>query len=119
MAEPPKNIHRFEGLLDTGVTNSCISSEVVRRLQLEPIGKRSIHTAAGESVVNNYSVSVVVFLESDPATVLCQHVNAAEFTPSPGLDVLIGLDIISQGILVVTRDTFVFTKPPSGGAQTW
>lgn len=111
LAEPPEKIQRFEGLLDTGATNSCISSEVVRRLQLEPIGKRSIHTAAGESVVNNYSVSVVVFLESDPATVLCQHVNAAEFTPSPGLDVLIGLDIISQGILVVTRDTFVFTIP--------
>ena len=65
LAEPPEKIQRFEGLLDTGATNSCISSEVVRRLQLEPIGKRSIHTAAGESVVNNYSVSVVVFLEND------------------------------------------------------
>lgn len=108
---PSQDILRFEGLLDTGATNSCISPAVVRRLQLEPIGRSPIHTAAGEAVVSNYSVSIVVFLESEPVTVLCRHVTAAAFTPSPGLDVLIGLDIISQGILVVTRDTFVFTIP--------
>lgn len=107
----PEDIPRFEGLLDTGATQSCVSPEVARRLQLEPIGIRPMQSAAGVSLVSTYSVSIVVFLEIDPVTVLCQHVNAAEFMPPQGLDVLIGLDIISQGVLVVTRDAFVFTIP--------
>ena len=107
----PEDIPRFEGLLDTGATQSCISPEVAKRLQLEPIGIRPVQSATGVSLVSTYSVSIVVFPESDPVTALCQHVNAAEFTPPRGLDVLIGLDIISQGTLVVTRDTFVFAIP--------
>ena len=72
-----------------------------------------VQSATESSTVGTYSVSVVVFLDVHPVRVLCHHVIAAQFAPSSGLDVLIGLDIISQGILVVTRDTFIFSIPGS------
>ncbi len=107
-AVTPEQIPRFTGLLDTGATKTCISPRVVEALQPQSIGKTTIQSAAGQSSVYIYAVGVVVFLGVDPPTILHQPVDAAVFTHSPGLDVLIGMDIISRGILIVTSDTFDF-----------
>src|SRR5437660_11783788 len=48
----------FNALIDTGATTTGISSDVVARLQLQPVGKIPIHGVSGVQHHNSYLIIV-------------------------------------------------------------
>lgn len=102
-------VQQCNAIWDTGAMRSVISTSVVKRLSLKPTGMTRIFHANGESVVNTYSVNILlpnqVFFSSLPVT--------------EGLlndtDVLIGMDIISRGDFSITaannKTKFSFQLP--------
>lgn len=97
---PPPDIPRFNALMDTGASHTCISPTAVESLRLIPVGKRLVNGVTGPAHVNIYSVNVLLFFGAD---VMLQHESdIAEFqTVSPLYDVLIGRDIICNGVFTM------------------
>lgn len=101
-------------LLDTGASVTCISSDVVSKLGLVATGKKNIKTPSGSSTVNTYLVSVIL-----PDDVNITDVEACDSAiGDQGLDVLIGMDIITRGDFAVSNyngtTTFTFRIPSAG-----
>ncbi|ADY51528.1 SEC-C motif domain protein [Pseudopedobacter saltans DSM 12145] len=86
---PP--VGSFAGLWDTGASNTVISSNVVKRLGLKPIGKVNVSHANGNSTVNTYLINIHL-----PNNVGFMAIRVSEGILN-GFDVLIGMDIIMQG----------------------
>jgi len=78
---------------DTGANITCISKTVCDRLQLIPIGEAIVLTPLGESIVEKYLVDIEL---SKGFTVTDVEVLSTEIGQQ-GLDLLIGMDIISLG----------------------
>lgn len=59
-ADPNKtlNINSFEAIWDTGAQNSVITSKVVKKLALKPIGKVQVHGVNSSDIVSKYLVNV-------------------------------------------------------------
>lgn len=90
------NFKKFKAIWDTGATNSVISTNVVKSLNLKPTGKTDICHANGKSTVNTYSVNILL-----PNEVGFSSMRVTEGQLSD-IDVLIGMDIISVGDFSVT-----------------
>ena len=78
-------------LWDTGATHSAISTKTATLLDLVPVKKTSIIHAGGRSIVSIYDIDIIL-----PNNSLMQYVSVIE-TELYDLDLLIGMDIISQG----------------------
>jgi predicted aspartyl protease len=87
---------QFHALWDTGAEGSVVSGRVAKALGLEPTGIAKVYHANGESMVNIYSVNI--FLPND--TIF--YVPTVTEGILTGTDVLIGMDIISQGDFTIT-----------------
>jgi len=100
----------FRGLWDTGATRTSISNRVATLLKLIPIRQTTIFHATGQSIVNVYDISIVL-----PNDILFPFKTVSEGKFS-GFDVLIGMDIISQGDFSISnvngKTTFSFRTPP-------
>lgn len=83
---------------DTGASGTCISKRIAESLKAIPIGMNRINTAAGLVDCNDYLVDIVL-----PNNVIMQNVRVSEFAGGPNIDILIGMDIISQGDLAITN----------------
>lgn len=98
-------------LWDTGATGSCISREVVKQLNLMPVGFKQIKTPSGSSVVNTYLVSIVL---ANNVTIVDVEVCESDIGEQ-GIDLLIGMDIISMGDFSVSnfngKTVFTFRTP--------
>lgn len=100
---------------DTGATHTCISKNVVSHLGLIPIGQRPIKTPSGKEIVNEYRIDVKLQNEN----VLLNDVFVIDSEiGDQGIDVLIGMDIISLGDFSVTnynsKTVFSFRVPSQG-----
>ena len=108
--EPDMEYKTFRALWDTGANCSAISTRVVMLLGLVPVSKESMTHAGGQSIVDIYSVGIVL-----PNNVLVPLVDVFESDFS-SFDVLIGMDIISQCDLSVSnlggKTTFSIRVPP-------
>lgn len=98
-------------LWDTGATGTCISEELVKELDLVPTGKLNISTPSGSSVVNTYLVDILF-----PNKVMIKDVVVCGTKiGEQGIQVLIGMDIITLGDLAVSnyegKTTFSFRIP--------
>lgn len=93
-------------LLDTGATSSGLCSAIVASLDLEPLGRRVIGTAAGSRRSTTYRFGMAFPPDSQAAgpRFLPFELNGIEFTESPMFQVLIGMDVISAGTLLVQPD---------------
>jgi predicted aspartyl protease len=104
---PP--ISEYKALWDTGATGSVVSTQVVRTLGLESTGKTKVFHANGESVVNTYSINILL-----PNQVVFSTLRVTEGILND-TDVLIGMDIISRGDFAVTtsqgKTKFSFQVP--------
>ena len=78
-------------LWDTGATNSVISARLVQALNLKPIGKVTISHAQGKTDVSTYLINIML-----TNNVGVPFLQVSEGVLS-GFDMLIGMDIISQG----------------------
>ena len=81
------------------ITNSCISTNVVKALSLIPTGQKDIRTPSGKDTVNTYLVNITL-----PNDVVIPNIEVCDSKiGNQGLDLLVGMDIITRGDLSVTN----------------
>ena len=95
--KPPQQL-QFLGIWDTGATNSVITERVVNALGLKTIGITRIQNTQGFAFPNTYLISLCL----PEGNVRFPNLRATE-GKMVGFDVLIGMDMISQGDLLITE----------------
>jgi predicted aspartyl protease len=88
---PHPEIKGFTALWDTGATGTVITKNVVDQLGLQPTGMVQVFHADGDTYVNTYLVNVLL------PNSIGVHTLAVTEGKLTGMDVLIGMDIITQG----------------------
>jgi hypothetical protein len=103
---------RLHALIDTGTDVTAVTPAALAPLGLTPSGTVQTITAAGMVVVNYYEVSLTI-LRPGPAFApgLARGMwTITEFLHSaPGLDVLVGMDVVSECLLIVDGPNQYFT----------
>lgn len=90
-------------LIDTGADSTCISSALAQRLELRPHGKMRVVGATGPKPMNTYLVDLAIMF-GDKGLVT-ESIQVTEFhNSSPHYEVLLGRDIICQGVLTLGFD---------------
>lgn len=100
---------QFKAIWDTGATGSVIDQRIAAELALKPISVTMVSHADGQCMKPVYMVNILL-----PNRVGFQHVRVTEGNLGD-VDVLIGMDIISQGDFAITNlngtTTFSFRLP--------
>jgi Aspartyl protease len=113
----------FKALIDTGAQKTMISPNVVDRLRLQPRGKMLVSGVGPSAHYHNaylFHVAFVAPLTSPaeagtpivPALINVQKdpIYGAEIPSTAGLfDVLLGMDVLTKGLLVVQQGQFSFS----------
>lgn len=96
---------------DTGATGTCISKELVELLDLKPTGLINVQTPSGIGTMNKYMVNLIL---NNEVRIMNLVVMDSEIG-NQGIDVLIGMDIISIGDFAVSnfdgKTQFSFRMP--------
>ena len=104
------------GLIDTGATNTSITKALAAKIQAVPLKQVPVHSATHHAVATNvYKVTLIIGVTQDdqkPAgqakpvlyskpmvQEVIEFVGADDIVPD--IDILIGMDIISQSVLVI------------------
>lgn len=107
------NKETVSGLWDTGASGTCIALSVVEKLGINPIQKIEQQTPAGKRIASVYIVDVLL-----PNNVqFANHVVCDAELDEQGIQMLVGMDIISSGTLTVStfqgKTFFSFIHPSS------
>jgi predicted aspartyl protease len=94
---PKKQVHTYSAIWDTGATGTVISKRVIEQCGLVPTGMTQVATAGGIFPVNTYIVDIML-----PNNVIFPNLNVTTGDLN-GTDVLIGMDIMSQGDFSVSN----------------
>lgn len=94
----PPPVHRCKGLWDTGATGTVITDNIVKACGLAPISIIQVQTTAGTHLAEVYLVNVAL-----PNGVAVAELQVTKGTLGPGIDVLIGMDIIQLGDFALTH----------------
>jgi hypothetical protein len=104
-----ENPLEFVAVWDTGATNSVITVDVVKRLNLCSEGSTVINGVTGSQVVDSYLVTFTL------PNNFSKDIFATSCTEAIGCDVLVGMDIISMVDFAITSGasgtTFSFKTP--------
>ncbi len=96
-SNPNRNaLGRYDGLWDTGATGTVISQRVVDECSLKPTGKTEAKTAGGNIHAPTFLISLRL-----PQGVVINNVRVSQLPIA--VDMLIGMDIISQGDFAITH----------------
>ena len=102
----------YTALWDTGSTMTVISDDLAKEMKLEPVGEMIADTAGGRYVAKRYVVSL-----SLPNRLNIENVMISSGKLGPGIDILIGMDIITLGDFAITnynnKTVFSFRFPSS------
>lgn len=113
-------IRQFRGLIDTGAQRTCITRSAARDLQLKPRGKIRLGNVSSIETHNSYSFAVGFWLRLGNGDTMNETtsyygldpVMGADFKDNSDFDLLIGMDVITQGDLTIRRGgTFEFYLP--------
>ena len=106
-----EQMHTPRAMWDTGANITCISRAVLERLELKPIGAALVNTPAGETIVEKYIIDIRL---QNELTIKDVVVLATEIGQQ-GIDLLIGMDIISTGDFSISnfdgKTQFTFRAP--------
>ena len=106
---PEPHKENFTALWDTGATNSVISQAVVDACGLLPIGFTEVFHVDGSHIAEVYLVNITL-----PNSIPFPNVRVAK-AEIPGADLIIGMDVISQGDFAITNQNggtkFTFRTP--------
>ena len=98
-------------LWDTGATNTCISHNVAKWLDLDHDGYITIQTPSGDKPYQMYGFNLILPNDVEIIKVRGPETEIGE----QGVDLLIGMDIISKGDFAVSnyegKTTFSFRIP--------
>lgn len=92
----------FDGIWDTGATNSVITQKVIDDLGIQPIGMIQVHGVSGQHVSEVYLVDIRL-----PMNTIVSAIRVSKGQLPPGTDVLIGMDVITRGDFAITHKTGV------------
>lgn len=95
----------FPALIDTGATNTCISSEVAESLELVSVGTVENHTANGKATVNTYVVDLA--LCNGRVHIQKNRVIEVNLKEQSGVEMLIGMDVLRHGDFIITNQNGV------------
>lgn len=99
----------YKAIWDTGATGTVITQKVIQECHLQPIGIVEVHGISGTVRVNQYLINVGL-----PNNVIVTNIKAV-VAELEGVDVLIGMDIISRGDFAVTnfngKTVFSYRQP--------
>ncbi len=90
--------HEFQAIWDTGATNSVITQRVVDTLHLQPIGMTRVQSVDSAKMSETYLVNVGLLNQ-----VAIPNIKATKGSITDGIDVLIGMDIITIGDFAITN----------------
>ncbi len=111
-ASAPK-LHVLEALIDTGATSTNITPAAAAKLGLEPIGMREQLTANGVIGTPYYLFHVGILVNAkDTREMLIPEkiIEGPELIHSNfPFDILLGMDVISQGKLTIMPGKFEFS----------
>jgi hypothetical protein len=116
---PPIRVSAAQALIDTGASITCVTAAMASAANLPLIGKRNLATAGGTVPVNVYVADIAiqfgplptpapsqltgVGVVAAPATI--PNLTILEFQcASPHFQMLLGRDVICQGVLTVSFD---------------
>lgn len=102
---------------DTWATGTCISKKIVSQLGLQPTGMIRVQTPSGIGIMNKYMINLIL---NNEVRIMNLVVMDSEIG-NQGIDVLIGMDIISIGDFAVSnfegRTQFSFRIPSQGHVE--
>lgn len=96
----------YQGLLDTGATSSWITPKVISDLSLRELGKETVSVATEERTASVYLFRIGLFGEKSVETSIpfvFPDITGFQLSQHQGFDVLIGMDVIRQCHLIVSR----------------
>jgi len=103
-------LEEFKAIWDTGATGTVITQRVIDKCGLKPTGITNVHTVSGPTTSPTYLVNVGL-----PNHVMMGNIKVTRGAIRGDVDVLIGMDIISQGDFAVTnylgKTAFTFRIP--------
>lgn len=113
-ATNPHECALIAGLLDTGATGTGIRQDVVSRLSLEKRGRRRVFTANGDILADEHLIRVGFYpgvfsdypfdINTMLPFVLQKELLAHSLHPNFSFEMIIGMDIIAQADLSLTRN---------------
>lgn len=102
--------HPGQAIWDTGATGTVITRRMVQAAGLQPISMTMTHGVHGEQMANVFLVALRL-----PSEVVFQRLRVTEGVLGPGVDILIGMDVIGMGDFALTnvggKTTFSFRLP--------
>lgn len=84
---------------DTGATGTCISKQLVEKMNLVPTGHMKVQTPSGTGLMNTYVINLIL---NNEVRILELQVMDSEIG-NQGIDILIGMDVISFGDFAVSN----------------
>jgi hypothetical protein len=114
---PDFHYHEFTALLDTGATRTAISQNVITRCALAPTGQMPVGNVKRTEMHSTFMFYVGVWPESVdglPSAIfgIGDAVLGIDGGDSRYYDVLLGMDIVTQGRLTLNIDrSFEFALP--------
>lgn len=88
---PLQQMAFFMGLLDTGASVTCISSNVVNALKLQPSGKTTMTGSTGQTQVDQYTFLVVFMLNP-------QQLPTGQVTGQANVNLVQGCEFTNHGL---------------------
>lgn len=102
----------FMALIDTGASHTSLTAKVVSHLGLTPISKRPVGGVHGQQPTNIYHFQVGIPFPTGPINasgtisvkLIAFNVSGSEFVSAGNFDVLLGRDVICQGVFSMSLD---------------
>lgn len=84
---------------DTGATNTCISEEIAEHYNLKPVSFAQSKTPSGTLTAPIYFIDIILNNE----VVLSKWMVMGSKIGAQGIDILIGMDVISKGDFAISN----------------
>lgn len=110
----------FVALVDTGATRTVISPAVAEKLNLIPTGFTRVNTASHPIDAKTYNINLIIPITENGIGVDGKPVQSVHMRPFisttvseasnlsvQGIELLLGMDIIRQCLLIVDGDQFI------------
>ena len=99
-------------LVDTGASSTCVDSSQLAKLGIPPSGLIDVHTPSTGSTpvqLSQFDVDLGVVLDNGKFHLISTLPVIESNFVSPGVDGLLGRDVLSQGILIFNGSAKTFT----------
>ena len=113
-AKSSRRAKSYKALWDTGSDLTSISQDIVKDFNLQAIHETPLITANGTMMSNIYAINVIL------PNGIKKLVRAVECNMDDDIDILLGMDIITQGDFAISADEqenmYFSYRTPSEGA---